>query len=1048
MTKHMNALALWSGIAIIYAIGAQLGLLLAFEQANTSPVWPPAGIALAAILMFGYRAAPGIFLGAMFVNSQTGIPLWTAFSIGIGNTLGAVTAVILINLFTRSTPFTKAKHVLLFSAFIGIASVVSAVCGVSSLLIAGAIDTSQYKVLLFTWWVGDAVGGIVLTPFLLLWFKPFEKDTEPANYIEAFTLAAATTVICSIVYTPLFFPDLSSTPISFIFLPLAIWSAYRFLHRGATLFGVYISIIAIVGTLHGYGPFVSESANASLILLQSFIGILVTSCLVLASSIKEKVLATTTLMVSKNRLEHNVAIRTQDLQNSNSALSTEIEQHQSTIQALHTLLDATAVPDRNRLLHKCLSDLADMYNTRFAFVGVFADETKRSIRTIAVKMGNEFVDNFTYDLKGTPCEDVLNGKAEIIRDNAPKAYPEDDLLIKMGIESYFGAPLIASNNETLGILVIMDVGPLEIKSWSQPILSLYANRLGIELERYRNQQEQQLAEKVFDASVQSIAISDAKGHILRTNSTFEKVSEYKFKDLKEKNIYSFFADVKNNLTPEEHQQILLEKGEWQGELFLLRKNGIIYPASLSATAIYEKANHNINHIVWLFRDVTEEKASEAHIYHLAHYDPLTGLLNRSAFHEQLNRAITTSLIEQTALAIIYLDLDHFKLINDASGHSAGDILLQRISERLKICLNKDDIISRLGGDEFVMLVSNYQDLQDIKAICEKIIGELARPIKLNNNVEVIVTSSLGVSCYPKDGPDSHTLMKNADTAMYTAKQKGRNNYQFFAKEMNEHAAERLAMEVQLRQALQKNEFELHYQPQINVATNKITGCEALLRWNHPERGLVPPFEFIPIAEETGLIQDIGEWVIEEACRQQSLWREQGIADLKMGVNISSRQFTSKNLIASIKNSIDQSGIPPNKLDLELTESSVMENVDDAITILRSLKDMGLSLSIDDFGTGYSSLAYLKQFPIDRLKIDRSFVRDIAKDSEDAAIVTATISLSYNLHMAVIAEGVESEEQIKFLKHRGCVEMQGYHFCKPLPVSEITQFLKDNQNKVA
>ncbi len=902
--------------------------------------------------------------------------------------------------------------------------------------------------------MGDVVGGIVLTPFLLLWSKPFEKEAESANYAEAMVLIFTTIVVSATFFTPFISTDISRTPTSFIFLPLAIWSAYRFLHRGTTLFGVSISVIAIVGTINGYGPFVAESTNASLLSLQSFMGILVISGLVLASSIKEKIAATTKLMATKNRLEHNVKTRTQDLQNSNTALTNEIGQHQSTIKALHTLLDATAVSNRDMLLHQCLTDLALMYNTKFAFVGVFADEDKLSIRTIALRVGNEFVDNFSYELKGTPCEDVLNGRAEIIKDRAPHLYPDDELLVKMGIESYFGAPLVASNGETLGILVTMDERPLEINPWSQPILSLYANRLGIELERYRNQQEQQLAEKVFDASLQCIAISDAQGNILRTNSTFEKTSEYTFKELIKKSIYSLFAGVQDNLKPEEHQAALLEKGEWQGELFLLRKNGIIYPASLSATAIYDKDKdkdkdkHSINHIVWLFRDITEEKASEAHIYHLAHFDPLTGLLNRTAFHEQLNRAITTSLIEQTQLAIIYLDLDHFKLINDASGHTAGDLLLQTVSERLKLCLDKDSVIGRLGGDEFVIILSGHEEKNNIQETSEKIIAELARPIKLNNNVEVIVTSSLGISCYPKDGPDSHTLMKNADTAMYTAKQKGRNNHQFFAKEMNEHAAERLAMEVQLRQALQKNEFELYYQPQINVATNKITGCEALLRWNHPKRGLVPPFEFIPIAEETGLIQAIGEWVIEEACRQQSLWREKGVANLKMGVNISSRQFTSKNLLGSIKNSIDQSGIDPDKLDLELTESSVMENVDDAIRILRSLKDMGLSLSIDDFGTGYSSLAYLKQFPIDRLKIDRSFVRDIVTDSEDAAIVTATISLSYNLHMAVIAEGVESKEQIEFLKHRGCVEMQGYHFCRPLPVSEITEFLMKNKNKVA
>ncbi len=1044
MTIHPRMIGLWLGIAVVYAIGAKLGLMLAFEQSNTSPVWPPTGIAIAAFLHFGYRAAPGVLIGAFATNLMTSVPVLVAGSIAIGNTLEAAVAFFLVSRVISKNPFLQAEHILQFTLFVGLSSVVSALCGVSSLFLSGIIPAEALETLLLTWWLGDWVGGVVVTPFLILWFRPFNRELESANFAEAVVFVSITAVVCAVIFTPWFTFGASRSPSSFIFLPLAIWSAYRFLHRGATLFSIVISAIAITGTIKGYGPFIVDSVNSSLLLLQSFMGLLTISVLLLASSVKEKLIATAKLVATKNRLEHNVKARTKDLQTSNQALSQESQERKNTIEALHTLLDTTALASHEQFVHTCIRDLSALYQTKFAFIGVFTDQHHKAIRTLAVQIDSKFVDNFEYQLKGTPCQDVLNNTLEIILSGAPDKYPEDHMLKEMNIDSYFGAPLVTTTGRTLGILVVMHDSPINIHSWSRPVLTLYANRLAVELDKDETEREQQLAERVFNSNIQCIVITDKEGVIQRANAAFEHTTKYTTNE----SIKHSMCLSKNgiNHTETEHRcwDTLTEKGHWQGEVWNKRKNGETFPVWLSVSSIKDSSSDDPSQFVWTFADISEKKAAEEHIFRLAHYDPLTGLFNRTAFQNELDLSIASCLKNQSQLALIYLDLDHFKLINDASGHSAGDMLLQEISRRLKNIEHDQKIIGRLGGDEFVLILPNITCEEDITNVCEMVVDQLSAPAQLTIGVEVVVTTSLGISRYPLDGPDSHTLMKNADTAMYNAKKSGRNNYQFFTREMNEHAQERLTLENQLRQAIKRDEFELFYQPQINVGTKELIGCEALIRWRHPERGLIPPFEFIPIAEETGLIQPIGEWVIAEACRQQCEWKKQNIADIKMGVNISSRQFMSKNLLSSIQDSMEKSGIAPEKLDLELTESAVMENVEDAIITLRALKGMGLSLSIDDFGTGYSSLSYLKQFPIDRLKIDRSFVQDIVTNTDDAAIVTATISLSYNLHMSVVAEGVETEEQITFLKNKGCLEMQGFYFCKPLPAAEIAQLLSTKE----
>jgi diguanylate cyclase (GGDEF)-like protein/PAS domain S-box-containing protein len=440
------------------------------------------------------------------------------------------------------------------------------------------------------------------------------------------------------------------------------------------------------------------------------------------------------------------------------------------------------------------------------------------------------------------------------------------------------------------------------------------------------------------------------------------------------------------------------------------------------------------------KDITERKLAEERIQFLANHDALTALPNRAMFSEVLSLSIQHARRYQRGFSILFIDLDRFKNINDTLGHDAGDKLLQEMGTRLTQTVRASDVVARLGGDEFVILVQETSEAKQVAAVARKILSALVKPMFIGGQ-ECRVTASIGVCMFPSDAGDEQTLMKNADIAMYRAKEDGKNNYKFYSDEINVHSFERLAMESSLRRALERNEFFLHYQAKLDLRTQRITGVEALVRWQHPDLGMVPPAQFIPIAEETGLIVAIGKWVLNAACAQSVAWQKDGLPPVRMAVNLSARQFTDDDLLSDIADAIETSGIRAELLELELTESMVIQNPERAGKVLHALKQMGVKLAIDDFGVGYSSLANLKRFPIDTLKVDRSFIRDIPEDTEDKAITEAIIAMGKSLNLTVVAEGVETLEQQTFLKERACDEMQGYFFSKPIPGEEFAALLR-------
>ncbi len=710
-------------------------------------------------------------------------------------------------------------------------------------------------------------------------------------------------------------------------------------------------------------------------------------------------------------------------------------------QVLRILAESGA--DNENIFQLMVKQLANSQNMRYAFIGSFSESIENQVDTLAVWMGEAYGDNFSYSVVDTPCQSTAEDGMCFYPDNIQHLFPKDHMLVEMEACSYQGVALKNSQHKVIGLLAILDDRPMVKGTHTSSLLKSLAVRAAIELERIESDKQLALAARVFNDTREAIMLTDINGCIKNVNPAFTEITGYELGDVVDQHPSMLSS---SELEPDFYINIwntIKIDGFWQGEISNRKKNGESYIESLTISALKDEAG-NILHYLGMFSDITHSKQQQDKLEFLAHYDELTQLPNRSLFADRFSQAVSHCKRYSTLLAICFLDLDDFKPVNDQYGHEVGDQLLIEVAKRIATEIRAEDTVSRQGGDEFAILLEGLASVEEYEPILTRLHVSLAQPYLINGR-QITIGASSGVTIYPMDNSDIDTLLRHADKAMYQAKLTGKNRYQLFNAEHDLKTLQQQGKLNEIQQALLNGELCLYYQPKVNMKTGKVFGAEALLRWQHPEKGLIPPLTFLPLIAGTALEILVGEWVINQALKQMLCWQEQAI-ELEISVNISSYHLQDKHFIEQLNSAFSLvPEIKSNHFQLEILESSALGDLQTINQIIKLCRDrIGVKIALDDFGTGYSSLTHLRSLAATTIKIDQSFVRDVLDDPSDYTIIDGVIGLAASFGREVIAEGVETTEHGLMLLMMGCNEAQGYGIARPMPASEISSWLSQYQ----
>jgi diguanylate cyclase (GGDEF)-like protein/PAS domain S-box-containing protein len=992
-------------IAAVYFMTGWLGLQMPFSGTHITLIWIPAGVAVAAFFLWGRSVWPAIYIGAFLVNFSVGSIWPLAAAIAVGNTLAPLLASVWLKRLGFHARFDRQKDVGIFIATAGFGMMVSATCGVISLALAQVLPYEALGFAWFSWWMGDAVGVLLAAPLLLTFTQKnlVHLLRERRTLLLWFAIAGPAAWLA-------FVQDYASVghalPLAFITIPLFAWAALRFGVSGAGLAGLGFSVVAAWGTANGHGTFHTSNVHISLFLLWIYMACTVLTGLLITSLQAERLKMQGALIDSEKQLHALTESRQAILDCTNfSIIATDTK---GVIQIF------------NRSAERMLGYSADeLVGQQTPSILHDTDEVRQRAANLSLELSYHVEPGFeVFVAKARLHKEPDEHEWTYIRKNGSR-FP---VLLSV-------TALLDAQGEITGYLgVAIDISERKRQE----------NRLRDSEEMFRV-----LYESSSDAHMIATIDEGFTGGNMAAAHLFGCRDIDEFLHLSPETTSPEFQPdgSRSDQQAQKMMQLALQNGVHSFEWLHKRVDDSVFSADVLLTRITIGGKYSIQATV---RDISLRKAADEEISHLAFFDALTGLPNRRLLLDRLRQALATARRTGSEGALMFIDLDHFKNLNDTFGHDMGDILLQKVANRISLCVREADTVARIGGDEFVVILENLSaDTQEAatqaKIVGEKILNALRQSFEVGGHQHQS-TASIGVTLFTDFKDSIEELLKRADLAMYQAKSAGRNALNFFNPAIQAAVIAHLALEADLRKGLLRNEFILYYQAQVS-RKNQVTGVEVLVRWMHPQHGMIPPARFIGLAEETGLILPLGDFVLETACHQLAAWASQPVmAQLTIAVNVSAYQFRSVDYVKSVFSILEKTGADPYKLKLEITESMLLDDIEGVIEKMTLLQAHGIRFSLDDFGTGYSSLAYLKRLPLDQLKIDQSFVRDVLADQNDATIARTIITLGQSLGLNVIAEGVETEEQREFLALHNCHAYQGYLFSRPLPLVEFENFM--------